>query len=391
MRGDAHESLRFEVLGPMRVADEGQSRPVIGARQRIVLGALLERANQPVSAGRLVEVVWDGEPPDGAVPTLRTYMVRLRRGLGPRAAARILTKDNGYAAQVGEHELDTLLFEAQCRQADAAARVGDWSRVAEAVENALALWRGAPLADVPSKILHEAWLPRLEQSWLQTRERQAEAALRLGRSEQLIQPLREMAAAHPLRERFHVQLMLALYRAGRQAEALAAYRDARRVLVETLGVEPGTELRSLHSQILSGEVEPEPGQPLVAGKPAQSFVGQQPTQQSAQEPASPVARTAKIAKVARVVPRQLPASARYFTGRQVELDLLVDRLGPLAQQADSGGAIVISAIDGMAGIGKTALAVHAAHRLAERFPTGSCSSTCTATPKATPRAPRTRP
>src|SRR5579863_8373823 len=137
MRGDVHEGLRFEVLGPMRVADGTRSRPVAGARQRMVLGALLERANQPVPAGQLVEVVWDGTPPDNAVPTLRTYMVRLRRDLGPRAAARILTQDNGYVARVGEQELDALLFEAQCRLTDAAVRAGDWPRVAEAAEDAL--------------------------------------------------------------------------------------------------------------------------------------------------------------------------------------------------------------------------------------------------------------
>ena len=348
MRGAVREGLRFEVLGPMRVADGEQSRPVVGARQRIVLGALLERANQPVPAGQLVEVVWDGAPPDGAVPTLRTYVARLRRDLGPRAAARILTKDNGYVAQVEEHELDALLFEAHYRRTDSAVRAGDWSQVAEAAENALALWRGAPLVDVPSRFLHEAWLPRLEQSRLQAREWQAEAALRLGRGEQLIQPLRELTAEHPLRERFHAQLMLALYHTGRQAEALAAYQDARRVLVETLGIEPGTELRSLHAQILSGEVQPAPTQPLVHEKPAQG-------------PAAPVART---------VPRQLPASAQHFTGRQAEMDLLVDQIGPSAQKADSGGVIVIAAIDGMAGIGKTTLAVHAAHKLAEDYPDG---------------------
>ncbi|HEX4789327.1 MAG TPA: BTAD domain-containing putative transcriptional regulator [Actinospica sp.] len=353
MRGDVRETLRFEVLGPMRVADGERSRPVSGARQRILLGVLLERANQPVSTGKLVELVWDGAPPDGGLPTLRTYLVRLRRGLGPRVAARILTRDNGYMAQVEEHELDALLFEAQCRRMDAAVRVGDWSGVSEAAESALAVWRGAPLVDVPSRFLHETWLPRLEQSRLQVLEWQAEAALRLGRSEQLIQPLRELTTAHPLRERFHAQFMLALYRAGRQAEALAAYQDARHILVENLGIEPGAELRSLHSRILSGEVEPAPVRPLVEEKPAMP--------QSARKPPSPVAR---------VAPQQLPASAQHFTGRQIEMDLLVDRLGPLTQQADSGGAIVISAIDGMAGIGKTALAVRAAHHLAERFPDG---------------------
>ena len=348
MRGDVREGLRFEVLGPMRIADGEQSSPVAGARQRILLGALLERANQPVSAGQLVEVVWDGAPPDGALSTLRTYLARLRRGLGPRAAARILTRDNGYVAEVGEHELDALLFEAQWRRTDAAVRAGDWPRAAETAEHALALWRGTPLVDVPSRSLHETWLPRLEQSRLQALEWQAEAALQLGRSGSLIQPLRELTAAHPLRERFHAQLMLALHRAGRQAEALTAYQDARRVLVEALGIEPGAELRSLHARILSGEVDPAAAQPPIEGKPAR-------------QPAP---------SAARMVPQQLPASAQHFSGRQAEMELLVDRLGPLAQQADSGGAIVISAIDGMAGIGKTTLAVHAAHRLAERFADG---------------------
>jgi DNA-binding SARP family transcriptional activator len=348
MRGNAREGLRFEILGPMRIADGEKSSPVAGARQRVLLGALLEHANQPVSAGHLVEVVWDGAPPDGALSTLRTYVARLRRGLGPRAGTRILTRDNGYVAEVGEHELDALLFEAQWRRTDAAMRVGDWPRAAEAAEHALALWRGTPLVDVPSRFLHETWLPRLEQSRLQALEWRAEAALQLGRGGPLIQPLRELTAAYPLRERFHAQLMLALYRAGRQAEALTAYQDARHVLVETLGIEPGAELRSLHARILSGEVEQAAAQPPAEGEPAR-------------QPAP---------SAARMVPQQLPASAQHFTGRQAEMDLLVDRLSPLAQRADAGGTIVISAIDGMAGIGKTTLALHAAHRLAEQYRDG---------------------
>ena len=356
MRGDAGEGIRFGILGPMQVTDGPQTRPVGGARQRIVLGALLERANQPVPAEQLAEVVWDGAPPHGAVPTLRTYVMRLRRGLGPQAAARILSKDNGYAAQVEEHELDALSFEAQCRRTDAAAQAGDWPRVVETAEGALALWRGAPLVDVPCQCLHEAWLPRLEQLWLQAWEWQAEAALHLGRNEQMVQPLRDLTAAHPLRERFHAQLMLALYRTGRRAEALAAYRDARRVLVETLGIEPGAELRSLQARILAGETEPSPAQPLDEPGPTRD------------QAASAQAAVPAVVPVA--VPRQLPAAARHFTGRQAELDLLADLLGPASQTTDAGATVVISAIDGMAGIGKTTLAIHAAHRLAERFPDG---------------------
>jgi DNA-binding SARP family transcriptional activator len=326
MRGEAGEGMRFEILGPMRVAEGRETRPVAGARQRTVLAALLERANQPVPAGQLAEVVWDGA----------------------QAAARILTQDNGYLARVAEAELDALFFEAQCRRTDVAARAADWSRVAECAENALAVWRGAPLADVPSQALHEAWLPRLEQQRLQAREWQAEAALHLGRNEELIQPLRELTAEHPLRERFHAQLMLALYRTGRAAEALAAYHDARRVLVETLGIEPGPDLRALHARILAGDAEP-------------SLTGLLIEHRRAAGPGSPVTS---------VAPRQLPAAAQHFTGRQAELELLVDRLGPSSQRPDFGGTVVISAIDGMAGIGKTALAVCAAHRLAGRFPDG---------------------
>ena len=347
MRGNSGERVRFEILGPMRVTDGQGTRPVAGRRQRIVLGALLENANKPVPAERLAEVLWDGAPPDGAVPTLRTYVMRLRRGLGPGAAERIVTKDNGYVAQVEEHELDALYFQAQCRTAEAAAHAGDWPVVAEAVERALSQWRGTPLMDVPCRTLHDAWLPRLEQSELQAREWQAEAALHLGRNEQLIQPLRELTAAHPLRERFHAQLMLALSRTGRQAEALAAYQDARRALVEALGIEPGAELRALHERILGGEVEPPPPtSPAPVPAPA------------AEGPARRVT----------VVPRQLPAAARHFTGRQAELDLLADQV--TSQPPDIGGTLVISAIDGMAGIGKTALAVHAAHRVSSRFSDG---------------------
>lgn len=351
MRGDSGERVRFKVLGPLRVTDRRGTRPIPGGRQRIVLAALLEHANRPVPAERLAEVVWDGSPPDGAVPTLRTYVMRLRRGLGPGAAERIATEDSGYVARVGEDELDSLFFEAQCRTAEAAAHAGDWPLVAAAVERALALWRGTPLQDVPCRTLQEAWLPRLEQSQLQALEWQAEAGLHLGRNEQLIQPLRELTAAHPLRERFHAQLMLALARTGRQAEALAAYQDARRALVEALGIEPGAQLRSLHARILSGEVAEPPAADRHTGQARQTGRAQQ-------------------ARQGKVVPQQLPATPRHFTGRQAELDLLAAQVAAMIQDPDGGGTVVISAIDGMAGIGKTALAVCAAHAVAEHFPDG---------------------
>ena len=331
--------MRFEILGPMRISDGGESRPVAGTRQRILLAALLSRANQPMPAEQLAEFVWDGAPPDRAVPTLRTYVARLRQSLGPQAAARVLTRDLGYLVEVAPDEVDALAFEALCAETASLTHADDWAATAATAAKALALWRGAPLIDVPGQALRDVWLPRLEQQRVQVMEWQAEAELQLGHHEQLIPRLRGLTDQYPLRERFHAQLMLALARAGRQAESLTAYQQARRVLVDDLGIEPGPELRTLHERILDGDVDPAP---LPDGVP--------------REP-EPV----------RTVPRQLPVAVRHFTGRQAELDTLT-RL--LDEAGASGGTVVISAIDGMAGIGKTALAVHVAHRLAEKFPDG---------------------
>jgi len=246
-------SMQFDVLGPIRITDGNGTRPVTGTRQRILLAALLAHAKQPMSAGKLAEFVWDGKPPARPVSTLRTYLTRLRQELGPVVAARIRTVNGGYLAEVGPGELDVLAFEALCRKAGTAAGTADWTAVADHAAAALALWRGDPLEDVPSQMLRGRWLPGLEQQHLQAAEWQAEAWLQLGRHEQLIQRLRQLTAEHPLRERFHAQLMRALACCGRQAEALAVYRDARKVLVEELGIDPGPELRGLHKRILDGD------------------------------------------------------------------------------------------------------------------------------------------
>ena len=331
--------MRFEILGPMRISDGDEPRPVTGMRQRVLLGALLSHANQPMPAEQLAEFVWDGAPPDRAVPTLRTYVARLRQSLGPRVAARVLTRDLGYLVEVAPDEVDALAFEALCQEAASLVHAGEWGAAAAASTKALALWRGTALADVPGQVLRDVWLPRLDQQRVQVMEWQAEAELHLGRHEQLIPRLRSLTDQYPLRERFHAQLMLALARAGRQAEALTAYQQARRVLVDDLGIEPGPELRTLHERILDGKLDSATSQSVAAREPA------------------PV----------RAVPRQLPVAVRHFTGRQVEVDTLTQLLD---EAGTSGGTVVISAIDGMAGIGKTALAVHVAHRLSEKFPDG---------------------
>jgi DNA-binding SARP family transcriptional activator len=337
--------MRLGLLGPLLVVDEaGREVTVAASRQRVLLTALALRANQVVPGEALAEQVWDGAPPNGAAITLRTHVRRLRMTLGPGLADRIVAHPPGYLCRADEDEVDVLAFEALCRQADKALRCQRWADASSAADRALALWRGAPLLDVLSQTLRDEFVPRFEQLRVQVLENQAEADLRLGRHEPLVQQLRELVAEHPLRESFRAKLMLALVRSGRRAEALAAYREARKTLVAELGIEPGPELRTLHEQILAGE-DMQPDTP-----PSDDRV-------LTTTPASPV-------------PRQLPAAAQHFTGRGTELAWLTGLAHRADPQAAPSGTVVISAIDGMAGIGKTALAVHAAHLLSERFPDG---------------------
>ena len=336
--------MRFGLLGPLElIGDDGAAMPVDGARLRVLLAALLLQANTPVSAEALADAVWDGAPPPAADRTLRSHVGRLRRVLGPQAE-RLTAREPGYQIRVAPAELDLTEFERLCQAAGTALRDGTWQSAVDATTAALELWRGQPLLDIPSEPLRDSVVPRLEWLRVQALEDHAEAGLHLGRHEQLIADLHEMVAAHPLRERSRGQLMLALYRSGRQAEALAAYRDARKALVGELGTEPGPELRNLHKRILAGDAD------LAAPPPSVT-----------QAPKSAPGPTA---------PRQLPAAARHFTGRGKELDQIIDLLGPSQPTDVPGGTVVISAIDGMAGIGKTTLAIHAAHHLADQFPDG---------------------
>jgi len=316
---------------------------VTGPRQRILLAALAAHANEPVSLDALAEVVWDGAPPPGSIATLRTHLARLRRCLGPRIARRIVTRAPGYAIELGVDELDLLAFENHCRRAGAALRAADNAQASASGALALSLSRGEPLSDVPSQLLRDLLVPQLERQRVQVAEDWIEAELRLGRHEPVLEQLRDLTARYPLREHFHAQLMLALAHSGRRAEALTAYQDARKTLVAELGVEPGRELRALHERMLAGDEE------------------LQDTPRSGQAPARPPATE---------VPRQLPPAAGHFTGRDAELAWLTGLAPCCDPQAAAGGTVVITAIDGMAGIGKTALAVHAAHRVSDRFPDG---------------------
>jgi DNA-binding SARP family transcriptional activator/Tfp pilus assembly protein PilF len=332
--------MRFAILGPLLVHDGETEVCVPKGRQRVLLAALLLHAGNAVPAESLVEVVWDGSPPSGAAVTLRSHVLRLRRVLGPRAGARVVTRHPGYLLQAGEDEVDVLRFRCLCRDGGATARAGAWGRAQTLLGEALDLWRGTPLTDIPSESLRRDEVQDLEALRLQAEEWQIDAALHLGGHAELVPGLQSLAAQHPLRERFHGQLMLALYRCGRQAEALAAYQHARDVLVEDLGVEPGLDLRELHQRILSAD---------------QALALTEPTQPQQAEPQ-------------RGTPRELPPTVPGFIGRSAELQALTGLVDRSGEQAP--GTVVILAIGGTAGVGKTALAVHWAHQAVERFPDG---------------------
>ena len=231
------------------------------ARQRTLLAVLAARAGQVMSFDDLAELIWDGSPPPGARATIRGYVKRVRQLLGPGLSGRLVTSEPGYRLDVTADELDLLIFDRLCGEGSAAARAGAWQPAARLLGEALALWRGQPLTDIPSEYLRSWLLPQLETQRLQAIEWRAEAILALGRPGELIAELTRLTATHPMRERFWALLMLALYRCGRQGEALAAYQQAAKILADELGVDPGPELGLLHKRILAAEpglLEPSP-------------------------------------------------------------------------------------------------------------------------------------
>lgn len=284
--------MEFGLLGPLVVRRSGVVVPVQMGKQRVLLAALLLNAGRVVPVDELTEVIWGSRPPPSARVTLQNYVKRLRQAFADTDRARIGTQPGGYAICVQAGELDVTQFVALRESAQESAWAGSWDRAANQLRTALALWRGEPLADVPSELLVLREVPRLTEIRLQALEALIDADLHLGHHAEVIAELRRLTCVYPLREHLYATLMLALYRVGRQGEALAAYQRARTVLIEELGAEPGAELKELHQRILAGDAAlaaPESG-PLAVG-------GHEP-----------------------VVPRQLPAPVRHFAGRAAELN-----------------------------------------------------------------------
>jgi DNA-binding SARP family transcriptional activator len=241
--------MEFRILGSLEVrADDG---PVAlgGAKLRAVLAVLLLHANEPVSAERLAVALWGEDAPGGAIKTIHVHVSRLRRALGEVDV--LVTTSAGYQLRVAPGELDAERFEQLADEGRRALSDDRPEHAARVLHEALSLWRGPALADFAFETFAQAEIQRLEEGRLAALEARVEADLAVGRHAELVGELQQLVAAHPLRERLHGQLMLSLYRTGRQAEALQAYRDARNVLVEQLGIEPGPELRALERTILA--------------------------------------------------------------------------------------------------------------------------------------------
>jgi DNA-binding SARP family transcriptional activator len=325
--------MDFRILGSLQVwsgdARLAPNRP----REQRVLAVLLLEADRSVPMSRIVEAVWDDAPPPTAVKQIRNSVSRLRASLG--VGSEVLVTDGaGYRLDLARHRLDARAFESEVARAERSAAAGDLTRAAELLAEALDLWRGPALAGLGGSTIEAAaavWNERR----LAATETFFEHELALGRHRRAVAGLAALVAEYPLRERPVGQLALALYRSGRRAEALAVFAAFRARLDDELGVAPGAELRRLQQRILTDD-------PTVAVPP-------------------PVVRRALPH-----VPRQLPVTVRHFTGRETELSAL----NRMVDEAGTGGTVVISAIDGTAGIGKTALAVHWAHRVADRFPDG---------------------
>jgi DNA-binding SARP family transcriptional activator len=331
----------FRILGAVEVwTSEGWAK-IGAAKQRSVLATLLLRPGEPVSADVLIDEVWPGKPPARASNLVSVYMYHLRRQIGDPDGRVLVTRAPGYQVVLGPGALDADRFSGLVADGRQALADGEPDRAAGLLTEALGLWRGPALADVPATPLVAAEADRLAESRVEALELRAEANLACGRHAEVVPEVRRLLADHALREKLWALLMRALYGSGRQAEALEAYEQARNKIADELGVDPGAELRQLYHQILNADGE----QALISV--AQADRGPPPAP----------------------VPAQLPADIPDFTGRSEQVEQLRELLAGAAGE-DSPGAVQVVLVVGSGGLGKTALAVHAAHLLASRFPDG---------------------
>jgi DNA-binding SARP family transcriptional activator/tetratricopeptide (TPR) repeat protein len=347
--GDRRSSrARLEVLGPLAAWRRGKLVAPIAAKHRVILGVLAVAPNTWVHQEALIDAVWGERSPTTAVSLVRTYVSALRRILDPKQSPRdqeglVVAAGSGYRLQVTADQLDLLAFEQLAERGRAECTRGDLVGACHAYERALNLWHGELLADVDVLRNHPAAVSvRRHHATVICDYADAACAARL--PDRVLPHLWDLASREPLDEKVHARLMIALASAGRQAAALKVFEDLRSRLDAELGVCPGPELAASHLRVLRQDVLPTVPQAVIAS-----------------------ISTALASEAAPAVPRELPAVARYFAGRQAELTALNSLLD---QPARSAERMLISAISGTAGVGKTAMAVYWAHQVADRFPDG---------------------
>lgn len=333
--------MGFSILGPLEVSLDGERVDLGGSRQQTALAVLLLDVGRAVSIGRLMEAVYGDEPPTTARAQIQICISGLRRLFAAHGRPDLIsTQAQAYVVRVRDDELDGHRFERLAREARRLRKDGQIAEAVTRYREALALWRGPALEGIQSRLVQAA-ASRLDEDRIAANEDCVDLELDLGRHHELVGELSALVEEHPLRERLRGQLMLALYRSGRQAEALQAYRRARQTMIEELGIEPNERLQQLEHAILTSA----PSLDLPEAPPA----------------AAPAAL--------KVVPRLLPTDIADFTGRTKQIDEILERLVAVAGERP-GYAVPIVALVGKPGIGKSTIAVHVSHRVAEHYPDG---------------------
>jgi DNA-binding SARP family transcriptional activator len=369
--------MRFCVLGPLEVWSGQDWADISAEKWRVLLACLVLRAGQIVPTEALVAELWGDIPPSSANNLVSIYVNQVRRLIGDPDGHVLVRRKPGYQLKISPDNTDLGRFESLVADGRDALARNDAEKAADLLAEAERLWRGAFLADVPPSLLVSAESERATELRVSAAELRVEANLECGRYLEVIPELQGLAGDYPLRERLWLLLMRALRDAGRHAESLNVYGQARSVIAEELGVDPGPELRQMYADLLAADTlfaagTPGPAVPGGIADAADDLADipvEVPVDVQAGVPAGETARETEPTTSPSAGPAQLPPDIADFTGRETQVSFLRDALAS-ADAAPDPGAVRIAVVAGVPGLGKTALAVHAAHQVRDLFPDG---------------------